>query len=197
MLLLILVLVLVLVSIAVSALISLPAVDVAHVDLSTCQIDINTALVWLSVILQAKLITNLLDSGFDFLDMSRTVVAFTDNDVQVGLASALSILYTFFKDILCFFNELPMQIDRIGGNPVLRIILTENKFRSLLVVLLHLCTMSLSFIRESLCCSSITAIVCFLGFLEAITALAGLLAREIPQAIVFFFRFAGIVVIKC
>ena len=79
-------------------------------------------------------------------------------------------LHWLLEDVFGFFDELTMQVDRIRRDVVLGIVFAEDELGSLLVVLFHLCTVLLPFIRKGLCCSTISAVVGFLAALEAITS---------------------------
>ena len=62
----------------------------------------------------------------------------------------LGILDALFEDLLRLLNELSAQIDRIGRNTSIGVVLPENKLGSLLIVLLHLATVGLSLLGELL-----------------------------------------------
>lgn len=70
--------------------------------------------------------------------------------MQMVLSMRFGILDALFEDLLRLLNELTVQIDRIGRNTSIGVVLSENKLRSLLIVLLHLATVSLSLLGELL-----------------------------------------------
>ena len=63
---------------------------------STCQVDIHSAFIRLGLILQSKLLTDLFNLGFNLLDMTRTVVSFTHNNMEMCLTVCFGISDSFF-----------------------------------------------------------------------------------------------------
>jgi hypothetical protein len=66
------------------------------------------------------------------------VVAFAHDYVQVRLASALCVANSLLENFFCFFDKLPVQVDSITCNLPDGIVLAEDIFRGLLVVLVGL-----------------------------------------------------------
>jgi hypothetical protein len=101
------------------------------------QIDIDPALVLLGLILEPQLAADLLDAGFDFLDMVARVIALADDDMKMVFASAAGGFDAFFEHILCFLHEEAVQVNRVVLNAPVRIVLAEDVVARLPVVLLH------------------------------------------------------------
>lgn len=74
---------------------------------------------------------------FYFLDMTRTVVTFADNDVEDGLMLFLHCSDTCFEPTFSFMYELTMQVDLICSYSVSSIVLSENVIGRLLVQFRH------------------------------------------------------------
>lgn len=115
-------------AVALLLLVSAPVVDIMHVNSTTSQVDIDSSLVWFGVILQSKLLTNLLHTRLDLLYVTRTVITFADNDVQVGLAVGLRVSDALFEDIFSFLNELSVKINGIGRHSTICIVFPEDEF---------------------------------------------------------------------
>lgn len=62
-------------------LVSLPVVHMLHVDLATLQVDVYSTFIGLCMKLQPLLSTYLLNPRLDLLDMSWTVIAFSDDNM--------------------------------------------------------------------------------------------------------------------
>ena len=99
-----------------------------HVGSTTGEVDIYASLVGLGLVLKAELLAYFLYSWFDLLNVMRTMVSFTNNDVKMRLAGRLGISDAFFQYILCFFNELSMEIYGVRCHTALCIVFTEDKF---------------------------------------------------------------------
>lgn len=97
------------------------------------------------------------------------------NNMQMRLPRTLRILDPFLKDILGLLHKLAMQIDSISRHPIRRIILAEDKFRSLLVVLLHLCAVVFAFVGELFGGGAVAGVVGCFGAFEAFAAFVGFL----------------------
>ena len=82
-----------------------------------------------------------------------------------------------------------MQIDCVCRNAILRIVLAENIFGSLSIVLLHFHAMLLAFIRQSLCGLTIALVVSLLRALKAVASFAGFLSSKVAQSIIFLLSF--------
>ena len=83
--------------------------------------------------------------------------ALCDLHMQMILPMCLSVLDPLFQDLLRLLDELPVEIDRVGRDTSIGVVLAEDELRGLLVVLLHLAAVGLSFLRELLGAGSITA----------------------------------------
>jgi hypothetical protein len=77
--------------------------------------------------------------------------------MQMVLPMRLGVLDPLFQDLLRLLDELPVQIDRVGRDTPIGVVLTEDEFRSLLVILLHLAAVGLSLLGELLGAGAITA----------------------------------------
>lgn len=77
------------------------------------------------------------------------------------LPMRLGILDPLLEDILRLLDELPMQIDRISRDAPVGVVLAEDKFRRLLVVLVHLAPVGLALLGELFCARAIAALVGF------------------------------------
>lgn len=73
---------------------------------TTLQINVHTAFVFLSMVLQVQLLAYLLYSRLYFLDVVRAVVSFAHNHVKVALASFLRVANALFQDLFGLFHEL-------------------------------------------------------------------------------------------
>ena len=62
-----------------------------HIRWSARQIDIDSPFIRLRQILQPQLLTDLLNSRFNLLDMTRTVVPFADDDMKMCLTVLFSV----------------------------------------------------------------------------------------------------------
>jgi len=99
------------------------------------QININPALVVLSVVLQAQFPADSLDFGLDLLHMPDAVVSLSDDDVQVPLAGLLRVADALLEDLFGFFNELAVQVDGIRVYAADGVVFAEDVLRGLFVVL--------------------------------------------------------------
>jgi hypothetical protein len=82
--------------------------------------------------------------------------------MKMILSMRLGILDALFEDFLGLLDKLAVQINRVGLNAPVGIILAEDKLRRLPVVLLHLTAMRLSLLGELFGAGAIAARVRFL-----------------------------------
>ena len=123
------------------------------------QVDVHSSLIRLRGILQSLLLTYLFHLRLDLLNVPWTVVALTHDDVQVCLAGRLRISYAFFEDVFGFLGELPVQVDRVGGDTAFGVVLAENEFGGLLVVAGHGGAVGFAFFGELVGSGAVPAIV--------------------------------------
>lgn len=64
------------------------------------------------------------------------------------LTMRLGVLNPLFKDIFRLLNELTVQIDGVCRNAAVGVVLAEDEFRRLLVVLFHLAPVRFTLLRE-------------------------------------------------
>lgn len=156
-----------------------PVVDLMHVDLPARQIDIDAALVGFGVVLKTQLLTYLFYAWLNLLYVTRTVVAFADNNMQICLTLASCLSYARLQDVLGFLHKLAMQVDGVGRDTLGRIVLAKDELGCLLVVLFHSHAMLFALVRERFGRRPVTAIVCFLGALETLVPLLRFLSCQV------------------
>ena len=71
----------------------------------------------------------MLYARFDFLDVVGAVVALSDDDVEMVLACFLRVADPLGQDFLCFFYVLAVEVDRVGIDFPVGVVLAENKLR--------------------------------------------------------------------
>lgn len=152
--------------------------------LAALQIHVDPALILFRPVLQAELLTHLLHPRLDHLDITRAVVALTDNHVQVRLARAARRSDPRLDNIFRLAAKLTVQIYRIRRHAILCIVLFEDKVRRLLVVFGHFGAVRLPFVGERLCGRAVAALVGGAAALEALAAFASFLAGEVAQVVV-------------
>lgn len=87
-----------------------------RVDSASLEIDVHSSGIRLGVVLQAKFLTDLLNSGLDLLNMTRRMIALADNHVKVGLSGLTGISDTLFEDLLCLTKaSVHQQESKIEG----------------------------------------------------------------------------------
>jgi hypothetical protein len=101
------------------------------------KIDVDPALVLLGLVLESQFTADLLDAGFDFLDVVARVISLADDDMKVVFASAAGGFDAFFEHVLCFLDEEAVQIDCVVLNAPICVVLAEDVVARLTVVLLH------------------------------------------------------------
>ena len=135
-------------------------------DVTALEVHIDTALVLLRRVLQPQLPADLLDTGFDLLDVVGRVVTSADDDVQMGLAARLGVAYPRLEDVLGLLDELPVQVDRVLGDAALGVVLAEDVLGRLLVVLVHLGPVALALVAQLLRLGAIAALVRLAGLYD-------------------------------
>jgi hypothetical protein len=97
------------------------------------QININPALILLSIILQPQLPTNLLNFRFNLLHMPNTMIPLPHNNVQMPLPRLLRVPDALLQYLLCFLDELAVQVDGVGVDAADGVVFAENVLRGLFV----------------------------------------------------------------
>jgi hypothetical protein len=90
--------------------------------------------------------------------------------MKMILPMRFSIFNALLQNILRLLDKLSMQIDRIGLNASIGVVLAEDKFGRLLVVFLHLATVRLALLRQLFGARAIAAGVCFLGLFSRLVS---------------------------
>lgn len=132
------------------------------------------------------------------------------------------ILDALFEDLLRLLDKLTVQIDRVGRNSSIGVVLPEDKLGSLLIILLHLATVGLALLGQLLGAGAIAARVGILGLngvsevqfpcrckcdcnerhfgvaypSKTLSALGGFLAGEVAEPIVLRLGVAAILVVE-
>jgi len=101
---------------------------------SRLQLDEHPPLVMLSTILQPQFLTQRLNLRLDLLDVPRAMIPLAHNNVQMRLPRALRIPDPLLENLLRFLYILAVQIYRVGCYFAYRIVLPENEFGGLFVV---------------------------------------------------------------
>jgi hypothetical protein len=116
----------------------LPVIESRHLrrpmpTTSLPQVDVDSALILLSIILQPQLPTNLLNFRLDLLHMPNTMIPFTHNNVQMPLPRLLRVPDALLQYLLCFLDELAVQVDGVGVDAADGVVFAENVLRGLFV----------------------------------------------------------------
>lgn len=82
--------------------------------------------------------------------------------MKMGLSMRLGILDPLFQDLLGLLSELAVQIDGVGLDAPVGVVLAEDELGRLFVVLLHLAAVGLALLGELLGAGAIAARVGFL-----------------------------------
>jgi len=82
--------------------------------------------------------------------MIYRVIPLPNNNMQMRLARLLRGLDPLLENLLRFLYILPMEIDGIGGNFAVRVILAEYELGGLFVVCVGLRGMFLAFLAEAM-----------------------------------------------
>ena len=181
---------------------------------STSEVDIDSTFVVLGMVLEALLLADLLDTRLDLLDVIDRVIALSDNaasairyvrvtanlenysHMQMVLAGTLCVLDSLFQNLFGLFNELAVKVNGIAVDSSYSIILAEDEFGSLSVVVVCLLSMVLGLLRQVVSSTSVSTRVCLLRLGGIVLALAVFLARKISQSVVFGFRVARLLVVE-
>jgi hypothetical protein len=105
------------------------------VDATASQVDIDAALVLLGGIVETQLLAQLLNPRLQLLDMASRVIPLADNDMQMRLAGGLGIADALLEDVLGLLDKLAVEVDGVLGDAAGRVVLAEDEFGGLLVVL--------------------------------------------------------------
>jgi hypothetical protein len=97
------------------------------------QINVNPALILLSIILQPQLPTNLLNLRFNLLHMPNTMVPLPHNNVQMPLPRLLRVPDALLQDFFRFLDELAVQVDGVGVHAADGVVFAENVLGGLFV----------------------------------------------------------------
>ena len=181
---------------------------------STSEVDIDSTFVVLGMVLEALLLADLLDTRLDLLDVIDRVIALADNaasairdvritanmenysHMQMVLAGTLCVLDSLFQNLFGLFNELAVKVNGIPIDSSYSIVLAEDEFGSLSVVVVCLLSMVLGLLRQIVSSTSVSTRVCLLRLGGIVLALAVFLARKISQSVVFGFRVARLLVVE-
>ena len=181
---------------------------------STSEVDIDSTFVVLGMVLEALLLADLLDTRLDLLDVIDRVIALSDNaasairyvrvtanlenysHMQMVLAGTLCVLDSLFQNLFGLFNELAVKVNGIPIDSSYSIVLAEDEFGSLSVVVVCLLSMVLGLLRQVVSSTSVSTRVCLLRLGGIVLALAVFLARKISQSVVFGFRVARLLVVE-
>lgn len=128
--------------------------------------------------------------------MSRAVVAFADNNVQVGLALLTSISDALLQNLFRLFHILTMEIDRVCCDLANGIVLAEDELGCLFVVSVSLRSMLLALLAQAVRLSTIASRVGLLRLCSKVLALTLLLTSEISKAIVLALCVGGRTVVE-
>lgn len=82
--------------------------------------------------------------------------------MQVVLPMRFCVLDPLLENLLSLLDELAVQVDGIGGDAPVGVVLAEDKLGRLLVVVIHLAAVRLAFLRELFGAGAIAARVCVL-----------------------------------
>lgn len=144
-----------------------PSISVwRHFCRSASEVHVDPTFVRFSGILKTEVLTDLFDSRLDLLDVVCGMVALSDDSgiheiyrfssilpqegerggrqenshVQMRLSMRLSVFDPLLENFFRFFNELAVQIDSVRCYAPFGVILAEDVFGGLAVVLLHFAT---------------------------------------------------------
>lgn len=83
--------------------------------------------------------------------------------MEMILTVRFRILDPLLEDLLCLFDELSVQIDGVGCDAPVGIVLAEDEVRGLLVVVVHLAAMGFALFGKFFSLGAIATGVGFLG----------------------------------
>jgi len=116
--------------------------------------------------------------------------------MQMVLAGTLCVLDSLFQNLFGLFNELTVKVNGIPIDSSYSIVLAEDEFGSLSVVVVCLLSMVLCLLRQVVSSTSISTRVCLLRLGGIVLALAVFLARKISQSVVLGFGIARLLVVE-
>lgn len=132
--------------------------------LTALEVDDDAAdIVLVGAVLQTELLAQLLDLGLDALDTAARVVPLADDGDQVRLAVGLVGADAFLEDALGLLDELAVQVDRVGLDAPVGVVLAEDEVGGLLVVVVHAGGVRLALVGELLCGSAIAVFIGLTG----------------------------------
>lgn len=132
--------------------------------LTALEVDDDAAdIVLVGAVLQAELLAQLLDLGLDALDAAARVVALADDGDQVRLAVGLVGADAVLEDALSLLDKLAVQVDRVGLDAPVGVVLAEDEVGGLLVVVVHAGGVRLALVGELLCGGAIAVFIGLAG----------------------------------
>lgn len=155
------------------------------------QLDVHATFVLLGVVLQSKFAADLLDARLDLLHVAGGVISLADDHVEVRLSALLSVADALLEDLLGFFHELAVQVDSVAVDSAHGVVLAEDEFGGLLVVLVGFGCVRLALLRQFLRPAAVAALVGLLRLRGEVLVLALLFTSEVAQAVVFALRITG------
>jgi hypothetical protein len=132
------------------------------------QIDIYPPLIRLSVVLQPLLLTYLLHSGLNFLDVRRTMVPLAHNHVEVCLAGRFCVPDPLFENVFGFLHKLTVQVDRVRCDAAFSIVFAKDELGGLFVIFVHGSAMRFAFFGQLVGGGTVTTIVGLFGLCKTI-----------------------------
>lgn len=156
--------------------------------LHALQTHVDASLILLGMVLQPQLATDLLDARLDLLNVVLAVVALAHDDVEVRLARGLRVPDALLEDFFCLLYELAMQINGVAGNLADSIVLAEDEFGGLFVVVVCRCLMLLGLLAEVVCAGTVALFVGMSCFCGEVLVLALFFARQIAESVIFALR---------
>lgn len=98
--------------------------------------------------------------------------------MKMILSMRLGVSNALLQNLLRLLDELSMQIDRIGVNASIGVVLAEDELGRLLVVFLHLATVLLALFRQLFGARTIAAGVCVLGLISGLVSTLSPMLRD-------------------
>lgn len=181
---------------------------------STSEVYVDSAFIVLGMVLETLLLADLLDTRLDLLDVVDRVVTFADDAVttirrrnkgskrsrylhmQMVLAGALCVLDSLFQNLLGLFNKLTVEVNGITVDSSYSVVLAEDVFRSLSIVVVGLLTVVLCFLRQVVSGTSISTRIRLLRFGRTMLTFAVFLSRKVSQSIVLGLGVARLLVVE-
>lgn len=160
------------------------------------QVDVDAALVMFGVVLQSKFAADRLDTRLELLHMASTVVSFADNHVQVRLAVLSGVADALLENLLCFFDELAVEIDGVGVDLAHGVVFTENELGGLSVVVVGFGGVRLALVRQVFGSCAVAALVGLLRARGERLVLTLLFTSEVAQAVILVLGVYGCAVVE-